>query len=273
MSNVLIAGCGKVGIRAGLSLVNKGHKVFGLRRNVEALPGQIRSIQADLGTGEGLQNLPGEIDSLVYMASADHGTEEAYQRAYVDGFKRILARVSASRVVFVSSTSVYGQTDGQWIDEESETTPRGFNGQVMLYAEQLALQTGRGTSLRLGGIYGPGRERLISRVRDGAACIEEPPQFTNRIHQDDAARAIVHLLELSTPSTCYLGVDNEPVPQHVVFDWIASQIGLARPPRVSPEAQSGSRRAGSKRCSNARLTQSGFSFDYPDFRTGYATML
>jgi len=107
-------------------------------------------------------------------------------------------------------------------------------------------------------------------VRSGAGCAAEPVLWTNRIHRDDCAGVLHHLVELDRPQARYIGVDCEPTPQCVVMDWLADRLGVAHPPRTGPGER---RRGGSKRCSNARLVDSGYRFVYPTFREGYAAVL
>jgi nucleoside-diphosphate-sugar epimerase len=129
------------------------------------------------------------------------------------------------------------------------------------------------TVLRLGGIYGPGRTRLIDRVRRGlAVCTDGPPLYTNRIHRDDCAGALRHLMTLAEPASLYLGVDHEPAEQCEVLRWLARQLGVS-PPRLEPPLGSTPRRQSNKRCSNARLVASGYAFRYPGFRDGYSALL
>jgi nucleoside-diphosphate-sugar epimerase len=121
--------------------------------------------------------------------------------------------------------------------------------------------------LRLGGIYGPGRTRLVDRVRRGEATCPPEPTWTNRIHRDDAAGAIRHLLALDDPEEVYLGVDTDPAERCEVLTWLAERLG-APAPRPGPAS-----RRGNKRVSSARLQASGYRFRYPTFREGYGAML
>jgi nucleoside-diphosphate-sugar epimerase len=212
--------------------------------------------------------------------AADAPTEEAYRSAYLDGVAHVLDalerdRVAPERVLFVSSTAVYGDAGGGWIDENTTPEPGGFSGRIMRQAEELLLRRLDGTGvspvvLRLGGIYGPGRTRLIDQVRTGAAVIPDQPRYTNRIHRDDAAGAIVHILCMpETPSPVYLGVDNDPAELGDVLRFLAAELGL----EVPPTGSLGDARGGNKRCSNALLRGTGFSFKYPSFREGYRDIL
>jgi nucleoside-diphosphate-sugar epimerase len=130
--------------------------------------------------------------------------------------------------------------------------------------------------LRLGGIYGPGRDRTVRRVRSGEA--ECPPRgvYGNRIHRDDAARALRHLLTLPDPESVYLGVDRDPAELREVYGWIAGRVGAADPCADAPPRDDGDpagRRGTNKRCSSERLAASGFEWRYPTYREGYAGLI
>ena len=126
--------------------------------------------------------------------------------------------------------------------------------------------------LRLGGIYGPGRTRLIDQVRGGTAVAPAEPRYTNRIHRDDAAAAIVHLCTMAAdPGPVYLGVDNDPAELGEVQRFLAAELGLPRPASAAVCGEPS--RGGNKRCSNALLRSTGFEFTYPTFREGYRAIL
>jgi len=139
--------------------------------------------------------------------------------------------------------------------------------------------------LRLGGIYGPGRTRLIDMVRGGKATLPAGSKLTNRIHRDDAAAAIVHLCTMDAePAPLYLGVDNEPAELGEVLRFLAAELGLPQPASAEPASgvtagaggASGSgepSRGGNKRVSNALLRGTGFELEYPSFREGYRAIL
>jgi nucleoside-diphosphate-sugar epimerase len=281
VSTILIAGCGDVGTRLGLALAADGDDVRGLRRNPSALPPPIAGVRGDLATGAGLRAAADGVDVLVYAAAADGFTDDAYRAAYVDGLQRVLDALASApleRVVFTSSTAVYGQSDGAWVDEESVTEPQGFSGRRLLEAERLLLGCGRPAAvLRLAGIYGPGRTRLIDEVRGGAATVPDgsEPLWTNRIHADDCAGALRHLLRLPADEMrgVWLGVDDEPCDRAVVLDWLAERLGVARPRRVPVGDAPARIRPGNKRCSNAKLRRAGYAFRFPTFREGYADVI
>lgn len=276
---ILLAGCGDLGTEAGLRFAAAGHRVVGWRRSPEKLPAAIEGVGADLG-GTNLPAIPADTSAVVVAVAADSPTETAYRAAYVDGLTHVLDAldrdgVTPRRVLFVSSTAVYGDAAGGWVDEGTTAEPGGFSGRVLREAEDLLLSRLRGTGseavvLRLGGIYGPGRTRLIDQVRSGAAVIPDQPRFTNRIHRDDAAAAIVHLASMAAaPAPVYVGVDDDPAELGDVLRFLAAEMGYPEPP-VGP---AGEARGGNKRCSSALLRASGLEFAYPTFREGYRAVL
>jgi nucleoside-diphosphate-sugar epimerase len=280
MARILIAGCGYVGGALGQRLAAAGHEVWGIRRSPTGLPCGVRHVAADLTAPQTLRQLPPDLDVVFYTAAADGTDDAAYRAIYVDGLGYLLEalvnqRQSPRRVFFTSSTAVYAQAHGEWVDEASPTAPRHFTGRRVLEGEQLLLAGPfPATVLRLGGIYGPGRVGLIERVRQGlAACRDGAPVYVNRIHRDDCAGALHHLMTIPQPEALYIGVDHEPAEHCAVLRWLAAQLG-APPPRV--EARSGAetrRQRTNKRCRNAKLVASGYTFRYPTFREGYAALL
>lgn len=280
MSRILIAGCGYVGSALARELLARNHTVFGLRRHPASLPPGVEAVTADLAVRRSLAELPGEIDAVVYSASPGGRDEALYRTTYVTGLRNLLESLDAQRqrpqrVIFVSSTSVYGQTRGEWVDEGSPTEPADHTGRLLLEGEAV-LRSGPfpGVVLRFGGIYGPRRTRLVDQVRQGHAVVARgAPRYTNRIHRDDCVGALDHLLHLPEPADVYLGVDHAPEDEAVVLRWLAGALG-APAPRVAGRGEAPSRRRrGNKRCRNDRLVASGYAFRYPTYREGYTALL
>lgn len=276
---ILLAGCGDLGTEAGLRFAALGHRVVGWRRSPAKLPAAIEGAAADLASTQ-LPAVPADISAVVIAVAADSPTEEAYRSAYVRGIANVLDAlerdgVAPRRIIFVSSTAVYGDAGGGWVDESTPPNPGGFSGRVLVEAEdllqaRLAGTTTAGISLRLGGIYGPGRTRLIDQVKSGSAVIPEDVRYTNRIHRDDAAAALVHLATMdAAPAPVYVGVDNEPADLGTVLRFLADELGLPSP-RLG---DAGPARGGNKRCGNHLLRSTGFAFTFPTFREGYRDVI
>lgn len=278
MKHLVIAGCGDVGTALAKRMLQQGWQVSGLQRDPSGLPEGIGRIAGDLTDAQPPSDWPAKVDYLVYCPAAGRRDPELYQRLYIDGLGHALDWVKASgsklrHLLQVSSTGVYGQSEGEWVTENSPALADTSTGPLLVKAEDVALRSGVPASVvRLGGIYGPGRNRLIEQVRKGLHVPTDPPQYTNRIHRDDAAGLLEHLLlsaaqgELLAP--CYLGVDNEPAALHEVADWMAQQLGVS----LLDEGPTANRN-GSKRCSNALALDSGWTPQYPSYREGYAALL
>ncbi|PPB49722.1 NAD(P)-dependent oxidoreductase [Arthrobacter pityocampae] len=271
---VLIAGCGDLGTEVGLRLAARGERVVGWRRSAERLPAAIEGVAVDLT--QRLPPVPADTDVVVIATAAGDRTEAAYRSAYVDATRNILAAlerdgVTPRRILFVSSTAVYGDFDGAFVTEESPAESTAPTARLVREAEQVLLEAPvHGTVLRLSGIYGPGRTRLIDQVRSGKAVLPAEPQWTNRIHRDDAAAAIVHLVTaVASPAPIYLGSDELPVDLGEVLRFLAAELDLPDPPRG--EASSG--RGGARRVDSSLLRATGFTFRYPTYREGYRAVL
>ncbi|MDE0331604.1 MAG: sugar nucleotide-binding protein, partial [Nitrospinae bacterium] len=173
------------------------------------------------------------------------------------------------------STAVYAQTDGRRVDEESPTQPTHYSGRILLEGECALLESGHpATILRLSGIYGPGRTRLIDSVRAGKAEVQGgPPRYTNRIHRDDCAGALAHLMKMDAPDEIYVGVDDDPADRRKVLIWLADRLGVPQPRETGAAETPSARAATNKRCSNARLKATGYRFLHPSYREGYAEMI
>ena len=277
--SLLIAGCGDVGGRLASRLISQGWQVHGLRRSISALPQGVLPVAGDLAQSQCPADWPeGPLDYLVYCAAANESTEAGYRAAYIEGLRHVLGWLREHgqmprRVLFVSSTSVYGQQGGEWVDESSPVEPEGYSGRILLEAEQLLLTSEWPASVvRLSGIYGPGRAWLLNQVRQGYRVATEPPLYGNRIHADDAAGLLAFVLQADQRGQAleplYIGVDDCPAPLHEVVAWLRDYLGV-----TDWSAETSIRRAGSKRCRNSRARALGWVPHYADYRQGYAAIL
>jgi len=284
--SVLIVGCGYLGRRVASILVDRGEQVFGTTRTAEkggelAALG-VRPIVADALDLATLGALPA-VSRVVHCVGYDRKSAAAKRAVYVDGARHVLSRLPAGpdRLVYVSSTSVYGQTGGEWIDESSPAEPRTEAGRICLDAEKVATDWGREAGvgvvvLRCAGLYGPGRIVRRSLIERGEAIPGEPEKFLNLIHIDDAARAVVAALDAPAPGPLYLACDDRPVTRREYYQ-IAADCLNAPPPRFftpepgSPEA---ARDLASRRVSNRRMKDElGVRLMYPDAAAGVPAAL
>lgn len=273
---VLLIGCGDIGHRLAQLLIASGATVTGLRRSSGASSAEFEMLTADVCIPASLEQLSARrFDYVCLSLTPGESSEAAYDRVYVQGLKNVLAALPSCRHLFwVSSTSVYGQENDEWLDESSETLPKGFSGRKQLEAEAVLADSGRDyTVIRFGGIYGPGRHRLIQQVEAGVATSPSKSQYSNRIHVDDCAGIIHHLMarrEEQDIARLYLGVDCVPSQLLEVKNWLAMRLGLQGHWQQTKASKG---RGGSKRCSNQGILNSGYVFKYPDFKAGYEAVL
>ncbi|PYI39442.1 NAD(P)-dependent oxidoreductase [Arthrobacter psychrolactophilus] len=273
---ILIVGCGDLGTEIGLRLVASGQDVLAWRRNSELLPHCFDRASVDLANE--LPTIPQSVTTVVITVAASSHTEEAYRLAHITGLTKVLDALERDhlvpeKVLLISSTTVYGNTTGH-VDESTVAEPNSFSGRITLQAEENLHARYAGTAtksivLRLSGIYGPGRTRLIDLVKNLGAVIPDSPRLTNRIHRDDAAAAAVHLLTIPSADPLYLGVDDHPVDLGKVLRFLARELNSDEPP-TGPVPIT---RGGDKRCSNSLLKGTGFEFSYPSYIEGYRALL
>mgnify|MGYP002777049765 FL=1 len=258
--SLLVAGAGDTGSRLATLAAGAGFDVLALRRRAVSMGPSIRALRADLRSGEGFDAIPKRLDALVFCAAPDERTESAYRALYRDGLRRLLDRSDIGRVLFVSSTAVYAEDAGGVVDEDTPADATAFNGRVLVEAERELDAHPDAAAFRASGIYGPGRERMWQRARR-----DEPgePRWTNRIHVDDVAGALRHLLQAPRIARVYCGNDDAPALEHEVVDGLRARLGL-------PALGKASGPVTGKRVSNARLRGSGWSPRVPTWREGYA---
>lgn len=270
---VLLIGCGDLGQRVARRFLARGDHVHALRRQPPDDDSGIQWLQGDITRADSLPALPSGVTRLIHLPAPGGRDPALYRGVFIDGLQNVLNLLDTSRlkrVVFVSSSAVYGEHHGDWVTEDTPPAPQGFNGKILLEAEAaLAARGLSSTALRLAGLYGPGRLQLIERLRSGAAgAPTQPEHWANRIHIDDAAAAVLHLALLPKVEPVYIGCDDTPLPLHTLYADLAAMIG-APAPRIAPAPAN----VGSKKLSNARLRASGFTLQWPDSRQGYAAVL
>lgn len=286
ITKVLLIGFGDVALRLAGLLPRDTFECHGLRRHTEHLPPPIHGIAWDLNCSEGLAERIAGFDIVVITVVPNSRDAVGYQQAWAENTKNIVAGLETGPskpklVLFASSTSVYGQNQGEWVDEQSPTEPENFRGRAVLQGERLLRDSSLDECIvRFSGIYGPGRERLLKQVRNGEHSERDATNYSNRIHADDCAGVLSHLIQRKlageTIKNVYLASDCEPVPLAEVKDRLAEQMGLAEPvssPESAVQQDEAKPLRGNKRCSNKRLLASGYEFRYPSFREGYSELL
>lgn len=284
---MVLLGYGDIAQRLAKLAEQRGRSVFAVRRTPSCTNDShlTEIICGDVTNAETLKTLlaGGSCDIVVTLTPDDY-SEDGYRNTYL-ACTQALATIASdmttdSRVIYVSSTSVYGQNNGEVVDESSHCEPRSATAKVLLEAEQvinsLPIQH---CNLRFTGIYGPGRHRIISSVKDGRIAPQTPTHWTNRIHADDCASILDFLIQQNTdtlPSTL-IGTDNQCVTRWTVQNYIAA---LLKGERLSSMTHnSGDDKSASeteqtgKRCSNTRLMELGYEYLYPSYKEGFSALI
>lgn len=276
ISKVLFIGFGDIAQRAS-KLMADNFYCCGLRRNSGKLASGIKVITADACDSQQLLSAVNEgFDIWVATITPSEFTSKAYKESYL-AVAESMAEVAdilpylPKLIIWVSSTSVYGNCGGDWVDETTEPNPTTFSGEILLKAEEIIQNIPCITTVvRFSGIYGPGRARLLDQVQLGKGRPKSPEQWSNRIHADDCGGVLAHLIGLfdagQTLDPVYLASDSEPVTQHDIRGWLANQLSVnlvEETVAIRPV----------RRCSNRLLLNTGFVFNYPSFKQGYAALI
>ncbi len=272
MSHILIAGLGDLGTGLAERLLADGHRVSGIRRGQDA-PAGVDLYSQDLLDGAQLLP-PDQVDLAVVIMTPSEYNEEGYLKAYVRAPLNLLDALAARQplppVLFVSSTAVFGDVDGD-VDETTPPRPSRYNGKVVLAAEQEISARALATVVRFSGIYGPGRRRLLSKVEKlmrGEEALPEPA-WSNRIHRDDCVGLLHTLagqwLAGETVPPLVVGTDNHPARNLDVYQWLAERLGGTL---AVPDTE-----ATGKRLRSRFIAEGGYALRYPDYRAGYRTVL
>lgn len=271
-TRTLIIGCGYAGLPLALLLQERGHEITAwVRSPASAAPLAAHAfsqvITGSVGDETRWKSLGGKFDLVIHCASSGRGGIEAYEEVFLRGARLMNAHQPGARRLLVSSTSVYGQTEGETVTEESPAEPASATSRMLREAEKEATASGA-TVVRSSGIYGPGRSLLFEKFRCGEAVIEgDGLRWINQIHQRDLVAALAHLIKAGAPGQVYNATDNTPVTQRDFYAWCAEFLHQPMPPS-GPLNLERKRGLTNKRVSNAKLIATGWQPIYPSFREG-----
>ncbi len=280
----LVFGCGYLGRRVADRWLAAGETVYVVTRSA-ARAAELRAqglmpIVADVVSGAGLAGLPAA-ETVLYSIGYDRAAGVSMRTVYVDGLAHALAALPSEtgRIIYISSTGVYGHTTGERVDETSECRPVREGGQACLAAEHLlsADRLGdRAITLRMAGLYGPGRIPSQRQILANEPLAVPADGYLNLIHIDDAASIVLAAERRAPLPRLYLVSDGQPVERHIYYEELARLLG-APPPRFVP-SEPGSpalaRSASDKRIDNARMRgELAVHLDYPSYREGLASIV
>ncbi|MES2273200.1 MAG: SDR family oxidoreductase [Chlamydiota bacterium] len=268
--NIAIIGCGYIGMEVASIWSKKGHHVTATTRNPERLESLSKIAQKSLilkgNDGEELTPLITNNSILLVTIAADHPDD--YESAYLNTaqiFRHLALEMDLPRrLIYTSSTSVYGDHHGLWVDETSHLHPKGEMAKILVETEKVYLSLSELgweiAILRLAEIYGPGRE-LSKRVRQlkGHTLPGDGNNYTNMIHKTDCAASIDYALRHDLDGIFNVA-DDEHTPRKEVYDQISEKFHL---PKVKWDPTLTPMHNGNKRVSNHKLKAEGFVFRHP----------
>ena len=265
MPRILIAGCGYVGQATADSFHRAGWDVEGWTKSNTGTSKTYPIHAIDITNAKQVHAYEGNFDAIVHCASTRGGDVDVYRRVYLNGARNLLETFATSKMLFTSSTSVYAQTNGERVTEESATEPQHQTGQILRETEELVLARD-GIVVRLAGIYGPGRSALLNKFLAGNAVVDpKNDRFINQVHRDDIAAALYLLLDRQRETKqIYNVVDDQPIRQSECYRWLAKKLNRPLPP-VGKSVARGKRGESSKWVSNAKLRALGWTPRYPTF--------
>ena len=231
----LVVGCGYLGLRVARLWRDAGSRVLALTRSSDrasALAAEgIEPVLGDVTTPGGIPSLPA-VDTLFWGVGFDRASGASYRDVHVAGLGRVLDAVpGAPRIVFSSSTGVWGSDDGTVVDETTPAHPAREAGRVLLEAEALlhARVGDRGTTLRFAGLYGSGRLPRLDDLKAGRPIAADPDSWLNLIHADDAARIVVAVAAAPHAKPLYVVSDGVPVKRRAWYAHLAARTGSPPP--------------------------------------------
>lgn len=234
-STCLIFGCGYLGQRVASQWLTQGRRVLAATRNVARLPPGVEPIECDVLKPDSLRALP-QVDTVLYAIGFDRASGATMRAVYVDGLANVLANLPASsRFIYISSSSVYGQTDGGWVDETSPMLPLEDSGRIVLDAENVLLgKRPDAVLLRFAGIYGPGRLLRRQTIEKGEPIVGDADKWLNLIHVDDGVRAVLAAEQQAQQGRVYNICDDHPVRRRYFYTALARMLNAPDPTFLAP---------------------------------------
>jgi nucleoside-diphosphate-sugar epimerase len=265
---IAVLGAGYVGSAFAAAAAAAGHRVIAVRRSAQPGGDGVQWLRGDVTSGE-VAGMPPQLDAVVLTVAPGGSDYNATYPPAAAAAVALAARTGATRVVYTSSTGVYGERAGAWVTEASPRLGTSDGNAALSAAEDivLACRTAEPTVLRVAGIYGPGRDPR-ARMRNAAALPQSGEYWMNLAHRDDIVSAILHMITTATPPPLCNVSDGSPTLACDVARWLASDIGADPAALTFNNAEQRSRN--NQRVANTLLVSRGWAPRYPSFREGFA---
>ncbi|MBU2863445.1 hypothetical protein KO489_06290 [Reinekea forsetii] len=265
MSRILLAGLGDLNSRVAALAQKQGHEVIALRRTVDTQNQTVQQVGIDLSQ----ERWPDyQIDYLVVALSAQTRSLEGYQKAYLAPLEQLSHSLSfwkkrPKKIIVVSSSRVFGESHGEYLYDDSLAQSVDPYANILLAMERQlhAIETNT-CAATLSGIYSAQRDWLKRQARKPRDELPVTNHWTNRIHINDAAAALMHLiaLEQALPERVLI-TDKQPMPMYEVLDYLRQEAGLPKVDNV-PEV------SGGKQLVPKFLESVGFAWQFPTAKSG-----
>jgi nucleoside-diphosphate-sugar epimerase len=268
----LMVGCGYLGDRVARLWCEAGDTVYATTRGGRAemlSRSGLRPLTLDVTDVPTAAALP-TVDTVVFAVGRDRQTGVTMRDIHLTGLRAVLEALppATGRVIYVSSSGVYGQDSGEWVDEESACEPLSAGGRACLSGERLLSTHPRGRDavvLRLAGLYGPGRAPYATHVRSTIPIAGSRDAFLNLVHVDDAAAAVVAAAACGG-GRIYAASDGHPPTRGDYVEWLAARLRMPAPPFEGGTGLG-------KRVRNSRvLCELVERLTYPSYRDGLDAM-
>jgi len=282
--SVIIFGCGYVGSELARVCLTKGWQVSAFTRNLQTADNLVQ-MGAEVHTGNldsdsWWKEIPCCFDYVVNTVGAASPTVEGYEQSYLHGMQSILGWIEKGgkplqSLIFTSSSSVYPQTDGSLVKENSSTNGVSARGQILLAAERECLSGVPQFSfprkvIRFSGLYGPGRHLLVDKIRRGEPMGGSPGRYLNLLHRDDAVSSILSVLSSADGSEVFNACDEQHATRGQIAKWVARRLGVQEPKFTGI----GSDRGANRRVDSSKLRKTfNWAPKFPDFQSGYEDFL
>jgi len=275
MYRILVVGGGYVGSAVVAYFRSKNQKVWvTTRSNEKAKQFELLGAQpivCDLTKPQTLSAVP-DVQFVVIAVAPDSRDPENYRKVYIEGAGNLLSRLKqnpiAPFVVYISSTGVFPDVAGEWVDENMQLKPDSERSGILLQAEEQVLKSGLPAVIfRLGGIYGPGRNQ-IQNLKSGKWPESSEDEYVNLIHLDDVVGGVMALFKHAEAGQVYIGADDEPAKRSELLAWLSGQLGIENRAKFDIDGK-----ISGKRCRNAKLKSLGFQFKFPSFKKGYESLI
>lgn len=293
--NALIVGCGYLGLALASELLSREITVFGTTRHSgrgkqlheRGIQPLYLSVTDLLSTAALKPAASCESLDLYYMVPPGRmDGDPPATKVVIEGLAHVLGALDAHhvrRAVLVSSTAVYGQSDGSIVTADTPAQPNDPRGELLLQGEELFHRFGAQTHVvRLAGIYGPGRIVGQRAIAEGAPLIGDPDKYLNLIHVEDAARLLIAMMASDQTGPVELGCDGAPVKRSEYYTYLADLMGMPHPRVMDDEAAAKQmglnverlRRASSKRCDHGpTIARTGWTPRVRSYREGLASLI